>query len=441
MTYRVVVIGMGYVGIPCAAVFADVEGFEVIGVQRRSKRSGWKIDYINSGKCPITGREPKLADLISRVVKGGKLKVTDDMLVCEGADAIVVDVQSPVDESKKPQFDSLESVSKSIGKYLRKGALVVIESTVPPGTTENIVKPILEQESNLRAGEDFYLAFSFERVRPGRLVRNITELPRVVGGINDVSSEKAVDLYKHIVRAEVHSTDCRTAEVVKTVENCYRDTNIAFANEVALVCESLGVDAYEVRRLTNSLDNVDVHVPGAGVGGHCLPKDGWLMVYGVSRFGKEKVDHKMVSLAREINDYMPLHMIKLTEDAFKEANRDLKGARVAVLGVAFLENSDDIRNTPTTPVIKGLRQRGADVAVHDPWVREYEEAEVTRDLSQVVNGADCIVLVTRHEEYLSMSPKDLETMKTRIIIDGRNVFDRNKWLRDGFIYRGIGKGR
>lgn len=441
MAYRVVVIGMGYVGIPCAAVFADVEGFEVIGVQRRSKRSGWKIDYINSGKCPITGREPKLADLISRVVKGGKLKVIDDMSVCEGADAIIVDVQSPVDESKKPQFDSLESVSKSIGRHLRKGALVVVESTVPPGTTENIVKPILEQESNLRAGEDFYLAFSFERVRPGRLVRNITELPRVVGGINDVSSEKAVDLYKHIVRAEVHSTDCRTAEVVKTVENCYRDVNIAFANEVALICESLRVNAFEVRRLTNSLDNVDVHVPGAGVGGHCLPKDGWLMVYGVSRFGKEKVDHKMVSLAREINDYMPMHMIKLTEDAFQEAKRELKGSRVAVLGVAFLENSDDIRNTPTTPVIRGLRQRGADVAVHDPWVRKYEEAEVTRDLSQVVSGADCIVLVTRHEEYLSMSPKDLETMKTRIIIDGRNVFDRNKWLKDGFIYRGIGKGR
>lgn len=441
MAYRVVVVGMGYVGIPCAAVFADVEGFEVIGVQRRSKRSGWKIDYINSGKCPITGREPKLADLVSRVVKGGKLKVTDDISVCKDADAIVIDVQSPVDESKEPRLDSLESVAKSIGKYLQKGILVVVESTVPPGTTENIVKPILEQESNLTAGEDFYLAFSFERVRPGRLVRNITELPRVVGGINDVSSEKAVDLYKHIVRAEVHSTDCRTAEVVKTVENCYRDANIAFANEIALVCESLGVDAYEVRKLTNGLDNVDVHVPGAGVGGHCLPKDGWLMVYGVSRFGKERVDHKMISLAREINDYMPLHMIKLTEDAFKEAKRDLKGARVAVLGVAFLENSDDIRNTPTTPVVRGLRERGVDVVVHDPWVREYEEAEVTRDLSRVVDGADCIVIITRHEEYLSMTSQDLDTMKTRIIIDGRNVFDRNKWLRDGFIYRGIGKGR
>lgn len=441
MAYRVVVIGMGYVGIPCAVLFADAEGFEVIGVQRRSRRSGWKIDYINSGKCPISGKEPRLADLLSKVVENGKLKVTDDISVCRDADAILIDVQTPVDESKEPQFDSLESVTKSIGEHLRKGVLVVVESTVPPGATENIVRAILEEESNLKAGEDFYLAFSFERVRPGRLVKNITELPRVVGGINEVSSKKAVDLYKHIVKAEIHSTDCRTAELVKTVENCYRDANIAFANEVALVCESLGVNVFEVRRLTNSLDNVDVHVPGAGVGGHCLPKDGWLMVYGVSRFGKERVNHKMVSLAREINDYMPMHMVRLTEDAFQEAKRELKGSRVAVLGVAFLENSDDIRNTPATPVVRGLREKGADVVVHDPWVREYEEAELTRDLSEVVNGADCVVVVTRHEEYLSMNSKDLGTMRTRIIIDGRNVFDRSKWLRDGFIYRGIGKGR
>ncbi|MFQ5905671.1 MAG: nucleotide sugar dehydrogenase [bacterium] len=441
MAYRIVVVGMGYVGIPCAAVFADVEGFEVIGVQRRSKRSGWKIDYINSGNSPISGKEPGLAELISKVVKNGKLRVTDDISVCSKADAILMDVQTPVDESKEPQFESLKSVAESVGKYLRPWVLVVVESTVPPGTTENIVKPILEEASNLRAGEDFYLAYSLERVRVGRLLANIMELPRIVGGIDETSSKKAVELYKHIVKGDVHSTDCRTAELTKTVENCYRDTNIAFANEIALISESLGVDAYEVRRLANTLENVDVHVPGAGVGGHCLPKDGWLMAYGVSHFGKVSVNPRMVSVTREMNDFMPMHVVELTEDAFREAKMPLEGSRIAVLGVAFLENSDDIRNTPATPVIRGLKDRGASVVAHDPWVQEYEEAELTRDFSKAVQNADCIIVITRHEEYSSVRSRDLEAMRTRIIVDGRNVFDKSEWLRDGFIYRGVGKGR
>ncbi len=221
MAYKVVVVGMGYVGIPCAALFADVPGFEVIGVQRRSKRSGWKIDCINSGKSPIGGREPKLGRLLARVVKEGKFRATDDMSVCRDADAILIDVQTPVDERNQPQLDSLTSVSTSIGRHLRRGVLVVIESTVPPGTTENIVRPILEEESDLRAGKDFYLAYSFERVKPGRLIKNLTELPRVVGGINEESSNKAGELYRNILRGEIHTTDCRTAELVKTVENCY----------------------------------------------------------------------------------------------------------------------------------------------------------------------------------------------------------------------------
>ncbi len=196
-----------------------------------------------------------------------------------------------------------------------------------------------------------------------------------------------------------------------------------------------------MRRLTNTLENVDVHLPGAGVGGHCLPKDGWLMMYGLSRFGDGKTNPNIVLMTREMNDHMPVHMVELTEDAFREANRPLQGARAAVLGVAFLENSDDIRNTPATPIIRGLREKGAAVVAHDPWVRDYEEAELAKELAEAVTGADCIVVVTRHDEYLSLSSADLKDMRTRIIIDGRNVFDRDEWLRAGFIYRGIGKGR
>ncbi|HID71687.1 MAG TPA: nucleotide sugar dehydrogenase, partial [Thermoplasmata archaeon] len=289
---RIAVIGMGYVGIPAAALFADVEGFDVTGIQRRSKRSGWKIDYLNQGKNPIRGEEPGLAELIHRVVVEKKsFRVTDDYSVCREMDAILIDVQTPTDEHRIPRYESLREVSAIVGRYMKPGTLVVIESTVAPGTTDYVVKPILEKESGMNAGKDFYLAFSYERVMVGRLLHNIINYPRIVGGINKESTERAMRLYSHIVKAELYPTDALTAEVAKTVENAYRDVNIAFANEVALICESLGVNVYHVRRFVNSLPNDpsnpaanpvrNMHFPGAGVGGHCLPKDSWLLKYGV----------------------------------------------------------------------------------------------------------------------------------------------------------------
>ena len=199
MSKKIVVFGMGYVGIPAAALFADIKDFNVVGIQRRSKRSGWKIDYLNEGKNPIGGDEPGLSDLIKRVVDKKTFRVTDDVSECSNSDVILIDVQTPTDEQGIPHYDSLKAVSKQIGKYMKKGVLVVIESTVAPGTTENIVKPILEEESKLQAGIDFSLVFSYERVMVGRLIKNIVYLPRIVGGIDDESTRRGVDLYKNIV--------------------------------------------------------------------------------------------------------------------------------------------------------------------------------------------------------------------------------------------------
>ena len=235
MSKKIVVVGMGYVGIPAAALLADVDDYSVVGIQRRSKRSGWKIDWLNEGKNPIGGDEPRLPELIEKVVKKGTFKVTDDFSECKNADVILIDVQTPTNEKGIPYYESLKEVSHKIGQLMSKNVLIVIESTVAPGTTKNIVKPILEKESGMRAGSDFSLAFSYERVMVGRLIYNITKLPRIIGGIDEISTKRAMEIYKNIVDAPLHPTNSLTAEVSKVVENTYRDVNIAFANEVALM--------------------------------------------------------------------------------------------------------------------------------------------------------------------------------------------------------------
>ena len=444
-------IGMGYVGIPTAALLADVPGFNVVGVQRRSRRSGWKIDHLNAGKSPIEGDEPGLGELIERVVRKGSFRVTDDTSVCADADAILIAVQTPVNANHVPQYSSLEEVSRTLGQHMKRGAMIIIESTVAPGTTQYFVQPILEELSGFRAGEDFNLVFSYERVMVGRLLHNLRNMPKVVGGLTPECTERAVLFYSNFVKAEILPTDCLTAEVSKVTENAYRDVNIAFANEVALICESLGVNVYDVRSLVNSLphDPSDpgknpyrmMHIPGAGVGGHCLPKDTWLLKYAVDAYGRKKVVTKVLEGSRFANDYMPMHMKELIEDALDERNMRLDEARVCILGFAFLEDSDDTRNTPSLTLYNILKPLCREVRVHDPYVDAYENVELTSDLDEAVKGSDCLAVVTRHREYLDLRLDWLKKLlATPVIVDGRNVFNPEDAVSSGFSFRGVGIG-
>jgi len=448
---EIVVIGMGYAGIPAAAMFADVEGFNVIGVQRRSKRSGWKIDFLNAGKCPIGGDEPGLAELIEKVVKKGSFRVTDDISVCKKADVILIDVQTPVDENHVPQYDSLREVSQAVGRHMKKEVMVNIESTVAPGTTNYIVKPILEEPSGMKAGEDFNLVYSYERVTVGRLLHNMVYMPRIVGGLTPRCTQRGVEFYKNVVKAELFPTDCLTAEVAKVTENTYRDVNIAFANEVALICESLGVNVHEVRRFVNSLPNDPsdpvknpyriMHIPGAGAGGHCLPKDPWLLKYGLDTYGLFNFTPKLIVESRRINDFMPQHMKDLVEEVLHEKSVKLQSARVCILGLAFLGNSDDTRNTPTLPLYNLLKDSCKEVVVHDPFVKEFEEVDLTNDLEDALRNKDCIVIMTRHRQYGNIQLDWLkDVLATPAIVDGRNIFNPKNCEQAGFSYRGVGIG-
>ncbi len=433
---------MGYVGIPVAALLADKKGIDVTGIQRRSKRSGWKIDVLNAGKSPFEGSEPGLDNLIRRVVKKGSFRVTDDFSVIKEMDIVLIDVQTPADGTdREPRYLSLKEASRQIGANMKKGTLVVIESTVAPGTTQFVVQPILERKSGLKAGRDFHLAYSYERVMPGRLLDYIVNLPRIVGGVDKKSCDRAVEMYKRIVRAKIFPTDILTAEASKTIENAYRDVNIAFANEMAMVCESLGINAYEVRELINSRAERHMHVPGIGVGGHCLPKDTWLLGYGVKKYGKLPINPEFVKLARKINDFMPTHATEMIKEALSSREISLRDAKIALLGVAYLEDSDDVRNTPCYDLIRELEAHGAEVVAHDPYVRSFPEAELSRDLEHVVRRADCMVIATKHKPYFKLNLKKLKSlMRTPIIVDGRNVLDQAKAEKAGFLYRGIGKG-
>ena len=425
-TARIVVIGLGYVGLPVACMFARV-GFQVVGIRRNNE----KIAQINRGICPIEGKEPGLPELLAEVIREGRLRATTDYAECRRAQIALVAVETPVDKTtKRPGYEALRATLQGLAHNLQPGTLVIIESTIAPRTMETVVKPILQETSGLKVNEDFYLANCPERVMPGKLLANIENCSRVVGGMSPETAQAAVELYRYIVKADLDPTDCLTAELVKTVENTYRDVQIAFANEVALLCENVGADVWEVRSLVNKSPHRDMHLPGPGVGGHCIPKDPWLLVHGA----KDGFEARLIPTARAINDNMPLHMIELVEGALRQAGEEVQGARIAVLGYAYKANTDDARNSPAIPLIERLEELGAEVSVHDPYVRGCSD-----ELEKVVTGRDCVVVMAAHDQYREL---DLDNLKTQlrlpVLIDGRNVFGMKKAQEAGFIYKGVG---
>ena len=445
---NIVVIGMGYVGIPMAALLADVPNFYVVGIQRRSERSGWKIDWLNAGKNPFEGDEPGLDELIERVVKNGKFKVTDKYDDVNSADFILIDVQTPVDDLRVPRYDSLKDVSDLVAPRLKKGTTVIIESTVAPGTTNNIVQPILEKGSGMKRGEDFYLVFSFERVMPGKLIEYIVDFPRVIGGGCTGANEKGKFLYGKVVKKELQVTDTLTAELTKCIENTYRDVNIAFSNEMALVAEDFNRNIFEIIELINHRHDRMMHYPGSGVGGHCLTKDPHLLVYGHRTYTDHIHNSDILLKARELNDFMPDHMIELMEDALKEANKH-DNIKIALMGVAYKADTDDTRNTPTERIVWTLKNRyhshNIQYIAHDPYVKErdYKETELTRDLNEAVSNADVLIFATNHKQYYNIDLDDIRNKIKKekpIIIDGRNIFNKKSVEEKGFIYRKIGEG-
>jgi len=450
------VVGMGYVGIPAAVLFADVSHFEKVwGFQRASETSGYKIEMLNRGESPLKGEEPGLEDLIKKVAVTGKFECTADFSKIAKLDAVTLSIQTPFLNKSDllPNFSALKEGLKNVGRYLQPGMLVVLESTVTPGTTAGFAREILETESGLKAGIDFALAHAPERVMVGRLLKNLREHDRIVGGIDEASTLRAKDLYSSILTlGRVIPMSATAAEVTKTTENTFRDLQIAAMNELALYCEAMGINVYDVRTGVDSLKGEGITRamlwPGAGVGGHCLTKDTYHLERGVQVLGKDLLDYpagepSLYVLARHVNDFMPVHMLNLTRQGLNRLGKDLSGAKIALLGWAFIANSDDARDPPSEPFYEQARSAGATVAVHDPWVRAAPGVEIDHDLARVLSQADAVVIFTGHKEYNSLRPEDVKKLCSRdhpVIVDGRNVIDPDAFIRAGFVYKGIGRG-
>ncbi len=450
---KVGVIGMGYVGIPSAVLFAEKFDF-VWGFQRASQSSGYKIDMLNKGISPLKGEEPGLEELIKKVVSQGRFESTSDFSKIKDADAVTLAIQTPFKDKGElePDFEALEEGIGQIGKYLNEGVLVVLESTITPGTTKDFAANILNEASGLISGEDFALAHAPERVMVGRLIQNIQEHDRIVGGINKESTDRAVELYTPVLtKGKIIAMDSTAAEVTKTAENTFRDLQIAAMNELALYCEAMRINVYDVRTGIDSLKGEGITravlYPGAGVGGHCLTKDTYHLERGVKISGS-KLDYpgdceSLYVLARKINDFMPTHMYNLTWEALMRTGRNFKGSKIALLGWAFLNNSDDMRNTPSQPYYNMVKKAGAKISVHDPYVYEDGNLKVSQDMDECIKGAAAIVIFTGHKQYLNLKASALKKLAGcphPIIVDGRNVADPDAFIKEGFVYKGIGRG-
>ena len=362
---RIGVIGLGYVGLPVACMFARA-GFKTTGIDIDNDR----VEMIQNGENPIKGIEPGMDELVADVIQSGNLSVSSDYSALSDVDALTISVQTPVDESDhKPRFAHMRSALGSLGKVLKEGALVIIESTVAPGTMQRVIIPALEEATGGKVGEYFWVGHCPERVTPGRLIHNITTMDRAVGGYTPEVAEIMVSLYSNIVDGSLDPTDVLTAEIVKTTENAYRDVQIAFANEVARISEALGADVWKVRELVNKVPGRNMLYPGAGVGGHCITKDSWLLIANVA----DQVQPQLIPTARHVNRYMPEHVANLTDDTLKSQGIALSDATIAVLGYAYMENSDDTRDTPSEAYIEIIRERGAtNLRIHDPFVHKYK---------------------------------------------------------------------
>jgi nucleotide sugar dehydrogenase len=433
---RIAVIGLGFVGLPLAATFAEV-GFQVTGVDVSPK----VLESLHAGKSHFT--EAGLQALLDRHLEK-RLRVTN-VLPPREHEVYIITVGTPVDpKTTCPILTYVEAASTSTGKALKKGGLVILRSTVPVGATREICLPILERESGLKAGVDFGLVFAPERLIAGKALEELRSLPQIVGGMNSIDAERAAKLFKHLTEVTIDVGSPEAAEMAKIIDNTYRDLRFAYANQMALLCEAMGLDMVKLAHAVNfGYERNQVPVPSPGVGGACLSKDPYILAQASERYGLEP---KLTKAAREINETMPRHVVHKVLGLLKKAGKEPKGSTVFVLGFAFKgkPETSDVRDSPTVPLVEELLRHECTVAGHDPVVpREDMEALGVRALGieEGFRGADAAILMTNHEVYekLNIIPL-LESMKLpAVFIDGWHLFEpQDVRAVPGIFYGGVG---
>lgn len=434
----ITVVGLGWMGLPTACLYAEA-GAKVFGVDKNHK----VVENVNNGVSPIP--EPGLQKLLEKNVKAGRLKATTSFKeAIPQSKFILVIVPTAVNSERKPNYSALIQSCIEIGKNLVKDSCVIIESTCGPTVTENLLKPALEKFSGLKAGEDFALAYSPIRAKSGTAIRDLQSYARIVAGLNERSLEIASAVKSIIVKNEIlKAKDLKTAEATKLFEVIYRDVNIALSNELAILCEKIGVDYIEVMRLANTQPYSHLHVPSVGVGGHCLPVYPYLLNAKAEEF---KVKLKLVKVSREVNEAMPKHVLRLAAEALKACKKPFRRSKIAVLGIAYRADVKEARGSPAIELINLAKKRGAEVTVFDP---KYSLSELEAmgfkskpSIQMVLNEKDCAIITVAHEEFKSLKPEDFQAFMKHpaAIIDCAHILNPKEVEEVGLIYRGIGRG-
>ena len=415
---NICIIGLGYIGLPAAAMFAS-NGHKVIGVDINNK----VIDALEKGEVII--EEPYLKNMVKQEVASGNLIASKEP---QEADAFIIAVPTPLTKDKKADMSLVKKATESIVPYLKKGNIIVLESTSPTGTINNMIIPILKK-SGLKIGEELYVGYCPERVLPGQILFELVNNNRIIGGVNRKSAEKIKYLYQTFVKGEIYLTNTTIAEMCKIVENTYRDVNIAFANELSKICENTGTDVWEVIKLCNKHPRVNIHQPGPGVGGHCLAVDPWFIVEKNPEFAR------IIKLARETNDSMPQFIFNKIENILK----NIKGVKkVTILGITYKANIDDTRESPVINLIKLLEKHNYKISVVDPYVKEFRYK--VENVTEAAKDSDLILLAVNHKDFKKLDFDNFrKNMRNNIILDTRNYFNKNIVEIKGFKYYLLGK--
>ncbi len=420
---KICVLGLGYIGLPTASTFAT-HGIKVVGFDNNPQ----VVERLNAGELHIY--EPGLRTLVQAALRSGNLIIDSKP---QPADAFIIAVPTPFKDEKKADMQYVVSAAESIVPHLRKGNLVVLESTSPPRTTVDIVQPILER-SGLKAGADFYLAYSPERVLPGQILREMIENARVIGGIDPVSSQAGHDLYTVFVRGEIVMTDATTAEMCKLMENTYRDVNIAIANEFARLADHFGVDIWEAIALANRHPRVRILNPGPGVGGHCISVDPWFLVEAAPDISP------LIHTAREVNDSQPAFVV----DLVRRAIGSLNGVNIGALGLAYKSDVDDLRESPAIEICHLLANEGACVTAYEPYKPEFRQNgfQTVTTLAAALDNADALILLVGHAALRNLEPQVVAQLtKARVVIDCVNAWPAEAWEQAGFRMFRLGVGK
>ena len=436
-TLRVCVIGIGRIGLPTALSFAK-SGLQTIGVDINEKL----VENINSGKFPLKD-EPGYDEIFDSVLKTKKFSATTKIEdTVPNSDLILLSLPTPMDENNIPDYSALRTVASKLSDILSPNSLVIVESTVEPGFIEDEMISLISKSGRLEIEKSFFIGVCPENANPGEILHDFTNLPRLVGGINLNITKIIKSIYNFVFSVElVEMPDCKTANVVKLTTNVFRDINIAFVNELSLMFEKLGIDTNKVLEAAKKKYNFQVHYPGAGVGGPCLPINSYQLLNTARRTG---VKLGIIESARKINEKMPDHVIDLISDAFRESNIRLDGSDILIFGVSYKPNVKDIQLTPAEHIIEKLKNLGANVHIYDPYFTSTKifgiDTLTTIPDENILKTMNAAVIVTGHDSFKSFKISNFSLMKNPILIDTRGIFEPRDAKNANLIFRGLGRG-